>query len=87
MSKSYPETLSIGEVADLLCITTRKVRQMCLSGEFEAMERVPGTSRWYIKSEQFTHLEVWQSYLDKVEQRRENSLKILDSLKAIYEEK
>ena len=36
MSKAYPKPLPVGEVAELLGITTQKVRQMCINGELEA---------------------------------------------------
>lgn len=42
MSKKYPETLSVGEVAELLNISFQEVRQMCRRGEIKATQTVPG---------------------------------------------
>lgn len=87
MSKKYPETLSVGEVAELLNISFQEVRQMCRRGEIKATQTVPGSGKWSIKSEQFIHLDAWQTYLEKVEKQKKASLELVTLLLDILKDK
>lgn len=49
----FPSELSVRDVAQIMNVTTQMVRRYCAEGKLKARQRIEGSGKWFIETDQF----------------------------------
>lgn len=70
-----PKYLPVSEVAKILKVTPQMVRRYCVEGKIEAKQRLEGSGKWQIPTEQFLSKPEFIEYIKQKEINRLKSMK------------
>lgn len=84
---SIPDYLTVREVADLLEVTPQMVRRYCSEGKLKGHQRLAGSGKWRIDTEQFINHRNWDKFLIERAKISDRSFNLaMKMLKSIEEE-
>ncbi|WP_100011798.1 helix-turn-helix domain-containing protein [Lentibacillus sediminis] len=81
-----PEFLLVSEVSALLGVSHQMVRRYCTEGKIKAKQRLEGSGKWLIPTEQFLATPEFIKYIQEKEVQRINSIKVAETMLEMLEE-
>lgn len=85
-SIDYPEYLSVRDVSDILEVTPQMVRRYCADGRIEARQRIEGSGKWLIPTDQFLTHPNWSNYIQNRNKHQKQSINIASKMLQYLEE-
>lgn len=88
MQKKYniPEYISVREAATILDVSVQMVRRYCAEGKIKAHQRLEGSGKWQIETNQFVHHPGWDRYVEDRERVKSNSMYFANKMHSIINE-
>jgi hypothetical protein len=82
----FPEYLPVRDVAEILEVTPQMVRRYCADGRIDARQRIEGSGKWLIPTDQFITHPNWSKYVYKKSKIKKQSVNIANKLMQYLEE-
>lgn len=76
----FAEYLPVRDVAEILEVTPQMVRRYCAEGKIEARQRIEGSGKWLIPTEQFIAHPNWNKYIQKKNKIKKQSVNIANKM-------
>lgn len=82
----FPEFLPVRDVAIILEVTPQMVRRYCVDGRINARQRMEGSGKWLIPTDQFIAHPNWKKYVQKRNKIKKQSVTIAKKIVQYLEE-
>lgn len=82
----FPEYLPVRDVAEILEVTPQMVRRYCADGRVDARQRLEGSGKWLIPTDQFITHPNWKKYSEKRKKVKKQSDNIASKMMKYLEE-
>ena len=82
----FPQYIPVREVAEILEVTPQMVRRYCTEGKIDAKQRMEGSGKWLIPTNQFIAHHNWNKYIQKKNKINNQSVNIANKIMQYLDE-